>query len=290
MRRRELLFGGAATLLASGLHAAPAKGVRFGARTPFPGKDLRERALLLDKLGYDGIELGPEYLDRPADAILADLRGTRLAVSAIVGSIKLLAPDPEARKQAIELDRRRLDLAKALGAVGVIEVPTFGPCKFPEWAQQPTPHEKEDQLLVDALEQLAPDVKRTGVAILIEPLTKKETHYMNLQAHGAKIIERVGAPGFRLLSDYYHMQLEEADIGKTLAAHGRHTAYVHLADGEKRTQPGSLPFDYRPGFRSLKKHGFAGWINMEFKALPGEDAATLLANGLAYIKKQWAEA
>ena len=263
-------------------------GVRFGVRTPFQGNNLRQRALLLQRLGYDGIELGQEWLDRSTESILADLKGTGIVVSAIVGSIKLLDPDPKVRAQAIEIDRKRLEMARALGAVGVIEVPTFGPCRFPEAAPTPAPHEVEDRLLIDGLKQLVPDVQRTGINILVEPLTKKETHFMNLQSHGARIIEAVGSPGFKLLSDFYHMQLEEADIGATLTRYGNYTAYVHLADGEKRTEPGSLPFDYRPGFRGLKKNGFSSWLTVESRATDNPEAA--LARALKYLKQQWSEA
>src|SRR5208283_3973470 len=65
-------------------------GVRFGVRCPFKTDDLRKRALLLQRLGYDGIELGHEFLNRSVDAILSDLKGTGIVVSAIVGSIQLL--------------------------------------------------------------------------------------------------------------------------------------------------------------------------------------------------------
>jgi sugar phosphate isomerase/epimerase len=41
------------------------------------------------------------------------------AVSAIVGSIKLLDTDPQVRAQGVELDRRRLEMAKALGAKAI---------------------------------------------------------------------------------------------------------------------------------------------------------------------------
>jgi sugar phosphate isomerase/epimerase len=150
------------------------------------------------------------------------------------------------------------------------------------------PLEIKDRLLVAGLKQLIPDVARTGVNILIEPLTKKETHYMNLQSHGAEIIRAVGAPGFRLLSDFYHMQMEEKNIGATLTKYGHLTAYVHLADGEKRTEPGSLPFDFRPGFGALKKAGFAGWLTVESKATDNAEAA--LGRALKYLKQQWAEA
>jgi len=86
---------------------------------------------------------------------------------------------------------------------------------------------------------------------------------MNLQGHGAKIIGAVGKPGFALLSDFYHMQMEEDDVARTLERFGEHTAYVHMADGEKRTEPGSLPFDYRPAFRALKRHRYSGWLTVE---------------------------
>lgn len=263
-------------------------GVRFGVRGPFKTNDLRKRALLLQRLGYDGIELGREFLNRSADSILSELKGTGIVVSAIVGSIQLLDPDPAARAKAVELDRKRLEMARALGAVAVIEVPTFGPCRFPEAAGTPGPHAVEDRLLVDALRHLSPDVQRTGVKILLEPLTKKETHYMNLQGHGARIIEQCGGQCARLLSDFYHMQMEEQDIADTLTRYGKYTGYVHMADGVKRTEPGSLPFDYRPGFKALKKAGYSGWLTVESGASDDPDAA--LERALKYVRRQWQEA
>ena len=273
---------------AADVPASPSQGVRFGVRCPFKTNDLRQRALLLKRLGYDGIELGPEFLGRSVESILSDLKGTGIVVSAIVGSLKLLDPDSAVRAQAVELDRKRLEMARALGAMGVIEVPTFGRCRFPKTAGGPDPRALEDRLLVDALRQLAPDVERTGVKILLEPLTKKETHYMNLQGHGARIIEQAGGQCARLLSDFYHMQMEEQDIVQTLTRYGKCTAYVHLADGVKRTEPGSLPFDYRPGFNVLKKAGYSGWLTVESKASDDPDAA--LQRALKYVRRQWQDA
>ena len=260
------------------------QGVRLAVRGPFPQKDLRARAELLSRLGYQGIELGPEYLDQTAAQILQHLSGTGISVSAIVGSIKLLDPDPDTRVAAIELDRQRLELARQLGAMGVIEVPTFGPCRF----DQGTDPGLEDEILVKGLKQLAADARRTGVKILLEPLTRKETHYMNLQGHGARIIKAVGEPGFALLSDFYHMQMEEDDISRTLKQFGGHTAYVHMADGERRTEPGSLPFDYKPGFRALKSHGYSGWLTVESGATDSPELA--LARARDYVLTQWREA
>ena len=281
---------GSAALAAGARHAKPQAGpVRFGVRTPLPKElTLRERAQLVKKLGYDGIELGPEWLNQPVESIQEQLAGIEIAVSAIVGSIKLLDTDPQVRAQAVETDRQRLEMARALGANDVIEVPVFGPNKFQDLSPIMTPQEIKEKLLVAGLKELIPDVKRTGVNVMLEPCAQRWTPFMYLQSQAAGIIEAVGAPGFKLLSDFYHMQMEEKDIAVTLKKYGKYTVYAHLADAKARTEPGSLPFDYRPGFRALKNWGGAGWLTMEFEAKDNHEAA--LARALAYIKKQWAEA
>ena len=295
LSRREFLAGcgatlGAATLGVAPLPAKPDAGkVRFGVRTPLPREmNLRERAQLVKKLGYDGIELGGEWLNQPVEAIQEQLAGIGIAVSAITGSIKLIDTDPVIRAQAVETDRQRLEMARILGASDLLEVPTFGPNRFQDISPLMTPREIEERLLVLQLKQLVPDVQRTGVNLMIEACNRKETHFMYLQSQAAGFVEAVGAPGFKLISDFYHMQLEEQDIAATLKKYGKYTVYVHLADGKARTEPGSLPFDYRPGFHALKEWGFSGWLNMEFR--PTDSPEPALARALAYIKKQWEEA
>ncbi|HXJ94749.1 MAG TPA: sugar phosphate isomerase/epimerase family protein [Terriglobia bacterium] len=292
--RRAFLTHSGAALAGAALSGSTARAqsskqrVRFGVRSPLPDVGLRERALLVKRLGYDGIELGNEWSDHTLDALREQLDGIDIAVSAMVGSIKLLDTDRQVRAEAVETDRKRLEVAQALGASALIEVPTFGPTKFQDLSPIMTPREIEDRLLVAGLKQLIPDVQRTGVKLLIEPCNRKETHYIYQQSQAAEIIEQVGAPGFTLLSDFFHMQLEEKDIAETLARYGKYTAYVHLADGAARTEPGSLPFDYRPGFHALKKWGFSGWLTVESKATDNPEAA--LARALPYLKKQWSEA
>lgn len=291
MTRRNLLqVAGAALATEIMPRPAPAAGrIRFGVRTPFPPDiSLRERATMVKRIGFDGIELGREWLDKPLDVLQKELDGTGVAVSAIVGSIDLLNVEAQKRAHAIETDRQRLQMAKALGADCLIEVPVFGPNRFPDLSPVMNAREVEERLLVAGLKQLAADVEASGVTLLLEPCNRKETHFMYRQEQAARIIERAGSPGLGILSDFYHMQIEEPSIAGTLGTHGRLTRYVHLADGEKRTEPGSLPFDYRPGFRALKKWGYAGWLTVESKFTDTPEAA--LGRALKYVRQQWAEA
>jgi sugar phosphate isomerase/epimerase len=84
------------------------------------------------------------------------------------------------------------------------------------------------------------------------------------------------------------MQMEEQDIADTLTCYGKCTGYVHMADGVKRTEPGSLPFDYRPGFQALKQAGYGGWLTVESRASDNPDAA--LERALKYVRRQWQQA
>jgi sugar phosphate isomerase/epimerase len=290
LSRRNALGLGAAALAWGGIsHAAAAtRPARFGVRTPLPSATLRERATLVKEIGFDGIELGNEWSDKPLEMLQKELDGIGLAVSAVVGSIQLLNLDPAKRAEAIATDRQRLQLAKDLKADCMIEVPVFGPNQYPDLSPLMNSRETEERLLVAGLKELASDVERSGVTLLLEPCNRKETHFMNLQSQAAQIIERVGSPGFGILSDFYHMQLGEPNIAATLAEYGKYTRYVHLADGERRTEPGSLPFDYRPGFHELKKWGYSGWLTVESKASDTPEAA--LKRALAYLKQQWSEA
>jgi hypothetical protein len=113
----------AGAALAANITSCPASAaagrVRFGVRTPFPPNiSLRERAMLVKRIGFDGIELGREWLDKPLDVLQKELDGTGVAVSAIVGSIELLNVDAQKRAHAIETDRERLQMpSRSSGAV-----------------------------------------------------------------------------------------------------------------------------------------------------------------------------
>lgn len=143
--RREFLAGcgtalaGAALARGEGRAIPHKRGVRFGVRAPLPDTALRERALLVKKLGFDGIELGQEWLNQSVESIQEQLSGIELAVSAIVHSIKLIEPHPQVCEQAVELDRQRLQIAKRLGASAIIEVPVFGPTRFQDLSPIMTP-------------------------------------------------------------------------------------------------------------------------------------------------------
>ena len=86
---------------------------------------------------------------------------------------------------------------------------------------------------------------------------------MRRQADGVEIIERAGSPqGVALLSDFFHMHIEETDTPAAFRQAGRHVAHVHMADNT-RMQPGTGDI------------GLARWLT-------GPQGQSALAGYLAY--------
>ena len=112
-------------------------------------------------------------------------------------------------------------------------------------------------MLVAELKQLASDVKRTGVTLLLEPCNHKETHFLNKQDHGAELIR---AWALRIQIAERFLPYADRREGYRRDAHASwESDWLCSFRGRRETpEPGSLPFDYRPGFRALKKWGYAG--------------------------------
>ena len=142
---------------------------------------------------------------------------------------------------------------------------------------------REGMELTKARLALAGEPGAAGVPVFLEPLNRYEQHLVNRLEQGTAFAEEVGA-GVSIMADFFHMNIEEADIAESIRAAGRHLVYVHVADSN-RLQPGSGHLDFRPGFRALKEIGYDGWLGIECRITdPFEES--LLASA-ALLRELW---
>src|SRR5215211_7722917 len=126
------------------------------------GRTLAERLSWLDGLGFDGVELTTS-LDLPPGELERVFADSPVGAANVPGSGALLDPDPAERAAAKDLMRRRLELAAALGAAGVLTVPQFGSApRLPDLSPYKTAAELERELFVEQLEELAPAAREAG--------------------------------------------------------------------------------------------------------------------------------
>jgi len=248
------------------------------------GETLADQLSWLEGLGFDGIELAAASLDLPRGELERIFAGSPVQAANIAGSGALLDPDPAERAVAKDLMRGRLELAASLGAVGVLTVPQFGSApRLPDLSPYKTGAELERELFVEQLEELAPAARDAGVPIFLEPLNRYEQHLANRLEQGVAFAEQVG-DGVGIMADFFHMNIEEADIAASIRAAGQHIVHVHVADSN-RLQPGKGHLDFRPGFAALKEAGYDGYLGIECGISGPYDEA--LAEAGALLRELW---
>jgi sugar phosphate isomerase/epimerase len=266
----------------------------FDGEPVVPGRSLDERLANLEAAGYGGIQLSAVSAALGMDAIKASLARSSVKLLIYGRGGRILGPDKETRDQAVKDIAEGLREAGDLGVVGTILVPIrsqpeIAPPSPPSFGSRPmkTLIELEREILTDQLAKLAPVAEEAGTLVILEPLNRYETHLIKSLADAASICRAVGSPGVKMLADFFHMNLEDADMGQAIEDAADQLAYVHLADSN-RFQPGAGHLDFRPGFAALKRTGYDGWMTLECK-IDGEATVDALAETARYIRGIWDE-
>lgn len=257
--------------------------MKFSLReTMVPGETLADRLAWLAETGVDGIELFGPSLELPPAEIRATVADFPVQVVSLDGGVGLLDPDPARRAATRDQIRARLDLAASLGANGVLLVPQFGRSPvLPDLTPLASAADLERDLLIAQLRELRPAADAAGVPLYLEPLNRYEAYLVNRLEQGLAIADEAG-PGIGVLADFFHMNIEEADIAASIAAAAGRIVHVHVADSNRR-QPGLGHLNFGPGLAALKAGGYAGYYGFEC-TITGEPAAAITAS-MAYLRE-----
>lgn len=252
-----------------------------------PGATFAEKLRNLERYGFDGVELDGGKLNDPAGfaerkAALAD---SPIRASSICGGVpaELVHVDPQRRQATVDGLRRHLEYASELGAVGPITVPIFnGNARVPDLSPYKSRAQLERELLVAMLRTIVPFAEQVGAAVLLEPLNRYESNALPRQADGAAVVREIGSKGLRLMSDVFHMHIEEPNLPAAIRACGDVIAHVHLADST-RLEPGSGCTDFRGILAALQEVGFSGY--MAFECGLSGPANEVLPKSVAYLRE-----
>jgi sugar phosphate isomerase/epimerase len=240
-----------------------------------PGKTLKEKFDNLEKWGFEGMEFGGRGLVGRVKEISRAAARSRVKPCTICAGYGgcLLDPDKALRAQAVADIKDLLAAGADLGVVGLILVPLFGPPRVPDLSPLADPYKLEAQLFRKVLDELAEHAIKVKCAILLEPLNRYEAHFLKRLDDAVPYARRFNSPYVRIMADFFHMNIEEADIAKSIAKAGKFVAHVHLADSN-RVLPGLGHTDFVPGFAALKKARFRNYMALEC-GVPGDPMAAL---------------
>ncbi|MEM2936505.1 MAG: sugar phosphate isomerase/epimerase, partial [Candidatus Bathyarchaeia archaeon] len=92
----------------------------------------------------------------------------------------------------------------------------------------------------------------------------------------------VGREHVKIMADFFHMSIEEADIPASIKKAADYIVHVHLADSN-RLLPGHGHTDFKRGFAALKKIGYRNFMALEC-GIPG-DPEIELPKCVKYLKQ-----
>lgn len=103
-----------------------------------------------------------------------------------------------------------------------------------------------------------------GIRIVVEPLNKSETNYINTVADGIRFVHKLGNPNVGCMADLYHMYREEEDYS-ILARNDYPLIHVHLArPNDDRRMPEEADMPALEGWaKLLKENGYDARISLE---------------------------
>ncbi|MDQ6858880.1 MAG: sugar phosphate isomerase/epimerase [Chloroflexota bacterium] len=236
-----------------------------------PGGTLPQKYESARRFGFDAVELS----ERPAfDEARMAIRG-RIPVTAIAGGYRgwLIDPDPELVATARADLAALIDLAGELGT-GIVVVPIWGRTKNLPGIATGRTRDDDEALFLDGLGPLAAQAERVGARIFLEPLNRYQNDVCVTIGDAIRLRDRVGSPAVSVVGDTFHMNIEEADMGRSLVQAGERLGYVQVADSQ-RFEPGAGHIDFAPIFSALGTIGYDGDIGVECASLSGEPEVVL---------------
>jgi hypothetical protein len=94
-------------------------------------------------------------------------------------------------------------------------LPPFTPPRTPE---------EDRAVLLESLAALGEHAAHEGVSVFLEPLNRYEDHMLHTLAEAVALCEALALPSVKVMADFFHMNIEEDDIGRAIRATGPHLA------------------------------------------------------------------
>ena len=252
-----------------------------------PGESLNEKLDYMENLGIVGFEPGGGNLAGRVSEFQQALSGRNIKVSAICAGFGgfILAEDPKVKAEFDSTMRDIIAAAGELGSTGVIMVPAFN------WQSPCKPHTLETrEFLCEQMHELGEYALKHNTTVILEPLNRKEAHYLRLVSDAAAICRDSKSAGVKCMGDFWHMKEETSDFAALLSAGKEYLQHVHIASRGNRQMPGECGAvdNYVDGFRALKLMGYDKYVSFECGC--GGDRDILVPAAVKLIREQWEQA
>jgi len=219
-------------------------------------------------IGFDGVEVtrfGSAIDDATAAALERASAAAELPIAAVCGGYRYWIGhfDEERRLTATADIAASMERIARFGGGGLIAPAAYG--MFTKSLPPHTPPRDErgdEEALIDSLSRIAEAAEATGVTFYFEPLNRYEDHMVNRIEQAAALVDAVGSEKLRVIADFYHMNIEEANASDVIRTYSRRIGYYHLSDSN-RYLPGEGHIPFPALLREVSSTGFEGYLSIE---------------------------
>lgn len=245
-------------------------------------EDFRESIKKVAALGYDAVELAirdPKMID--VHEIQKLLEQYHLPVPAIgtgqaygEEGLSFTDPDPEIRTRAIKRIKDQMNLAIDIGGAQVIIGLIRGTVK--SGMDKDKAEKYFIQSIVECLEY------KPEVTLTLEPINRYETNLYNDTRSAMEVIDKIGRSNLKMLTDTFHMNIEEKEITESILRAKGYISHVHFADSN-RWAPGCGHIDFSEILDALEEIGYQGAVSAEILPKPTPEECLKLT--IEYYRK-----
>lgn len=235
--------------------------MRFGVCA---GTDIFQKNL---NLNADYIESSAAELsglsDEAFDAFLNELKHSPLKCEVLnilfPGNISVVGPMVD-----MTMIKNYIDITFARAKLAGVKIIVFGSGRS-RFCPEGFPIEDAIKQLKEVSLLLAETAMKYGLMIALEPLNKEDTNLINTVEEGLSLVVQLSHPNFKLLADFYHMQVN-GEKPEILLKCKEHLIHTHIATKEGRRYPTmNHQKEFEPFFQALKQIGYQGRMSVEGK-------------------------
>lgn len=260
--------------------------MKFGTQNQsfFP-ENILEKFKFIKDMGFESFEIDGKLLVDNLEEIKAAIIETGLPISTACGGYNgwIGDFDETRRKNGLKEIKDILEALRQVGGKGIIVPAAWGMFTY-RLPPMESPRSKEDDFKVvsESLIYLDKIAKETDTIVYLEPLNRYQDHMINLLQDAREYIEKNNLNHVQIVADFYHMNIEEDSMTKSLYQHRDLIGHIHLADNH-RYQPGSGSLDFTACFNQLKENRYEGFLVIECR-VRSEEAEIDYKKSLDYLK------
>ena len=229
------------------------------------------------ELGYDGVELA---LANAKEINVANIKGLvkkygidipMISTGRVFSEVHLWFTHPEekVRDKATQRIKDIIEIASQFKAnVNIGRVRGDIP--------ENRPRKEAEKRFFSAMMECSNFATTHGVQLLLEPVNRYETNFINSLEEGIEIVKKLNRENIKLMPDTFHMNIEDASIVHSLKEAGDKIEYVHFSDSN-RWAPGQGHLDFSQIVTTLKEIGYDGYVTVEILPNPNPDKAAKMA-------------